>query len=287
MQRFRRIRKAWKAITLCFLTLFSLFYIGIIEPNWIDAHPVSVTLPHLSPEFEGYKIVQLTDIHADEWMTADRLRRIIRIANRQNPDLVVLTGDYITMGVARFTPALHVLNQLTPKDGTIAILGNHDGYINPQILIGPMERAGVKVFQNQVRQIRRGNGILTIAGLGDAIAGHAKIAQVLPQLPSTGAAILLVHEPDFADETAATHRFDLQLSGHSHGGQISLPFLNIRRITPRLAKKYPTGLYHIEDLLQYTSRGLGLASNVRVRLNCRPEIAVFTLHAPPQSTLKS
>ncbi|MBE9031959.1 metallophosphoesterase [filamentous cyanobacterium LEGE 11480] len=283
MQRLRRFKKSWKAVIIGFFTVFTLFYIGIIEPNWIEVRPISLTLPHLAPEFEGYKIVQLTDIHADKWMSPDRLSHVLQIANQQNPDLVAMTGDYVTRAVEKYAPTLSVFEQLTPKDGTLAVLGNHDNYSNPYTLIDIMHQAGVKVLWNEVQEIQRGDVTLAIAGSGDVISGHDRLPHIMARMPLAGAGILLVHEPDFADKAAATHRFDLQLSGHSHGGQIKLPFVAVRRITPKLAKKYPSGLYKVDDLWQYTSRGVGLASRVRVRLNCRPEVTVLTLHAPPQA----
>ena len=106
--------------------------------------------------------------------------------------------------------------------------------------------------------------------------------KVLQQLPGIGASIMLAHEPDVADRTAETGKFDLQLSGHSHGGQVNLPFVKL--LTPPMGHKYPVGQYQIGDLIQYTSRGVG-TSGIRVRFNCRPEITVLTLHAPtPEST---
>jgi predicted MPP superfamily phosphohydrolase len=100
---------------------------------------------------------------------------------------------------------------------------------------------------------------------------------LLAGLPEHGAAILLVHEPDFADHSAASGRFDLQLSGHSHGGQVIIPFIG-PPIVPYLAQKYPLGLYQVQNMLLYVNRGLGMA-RLKVRFNCRPEITVITLRA--------
>jgi uncharacterized protein len=111
--------------------------------------------------------------------------------------------------------------------------------------------------------------------VGDVFEEEDDLDLVLTQLPPTGAAIMLAHEPDFADETAATGRFGLQLSGHSHGGQIRIPFIN-RGFRPKLARKYPIGRYQIGNMTQYTNRGIGTVK-VYARFNCRPEISVFTL----------
>ncbi|MFM2429880.1 MAG: hypothetical protein RLZZ511_1093 [Cyanobacteriota bacterium] len=273
-----------KAFWLGLLTLASLFYVGVVEPRWIEVRQIAITLPQLDSAFEGYRIVQLTDIHADRWMDADRLGHIVQLTNRQNPDLVVMTGDYVTRSATEFTPTLQALAQLSAPDGTLAVMGNHDMYEHSAMIADQLTQAKVQVLENQTVNLSRQAAPLTIAGLGDALTFHDDLPAVLSQLPAQGPAILLAHEPDVADQTAASDRFGLQLSGHSHGGQIKLPMIGVRRITPKLAKKYPNGLYQVGNLMQYTSRGVGLAGRVRIRLNCRPEITVFTLHTPATAT---
>jgi uncharacterized protein len=267
--------RRWRSLVIGGLVLFSLLYIQLIEPSWIEIKQVAVTLPHLDRAFENYKIVQMTDIHADRWMTPDRLSKIVQLVNQQQPDLVTLTGDYVTRAAERYAPTLTVLNQLNSPDGAIAVLGNHDQWTNPQVLVETLSRSGIQVLRNQVQAIVRGDATLQVAGVGDVLAGDANLPQVMAQMPPTGTGIMLAHEPDFADRTAATQRFALQLSGHSHGGQVYIPF--VKRIVPKLAKNYPAGLYQVDDLWQYTSRGLGMAG-LRIRFNCRPEITVLTLH---------
>jgi uncharacterized protein len=137
--------------------------------------------------------------------------------------------------------------------------------------------SNIQVLKNQILTLDRKGSLLNIAGLGDAWSGEDDLGQILQQLPGIGASILLAHEPDVADRTAETKKFDLQLSGHSHGGQVSLPFMKL--VTPPMGHKYPIGQYQIGDLIQYTSRGVG-TSGIRARFNCRPEITVITLHAP-------
>jgi predicted MPP superfamily phosphohydrolase len=107
--------------------------------------------------------------------------------------------------------------------------------------------------------------------------GQNRIEKVLEKLPEQGCAILMVHEPDFADESAATGRFDLQISGHSHGGQVNLPLLGAP-VLPRFGRKYPQGLYQVGSMYQYTNRGVGMTPPY-IRINCRPEITVFTLES--------
>ena len=249
-------------------------YVKFVEPNWVAVTPVAVFVPDLPAELVGYRIVQITDVHADSWMTPDRLSRIVDIINQQNPDLVALTGDYVTREPEKYAKTLLVLKALKPRDQVVAVLGNHDAWRNPQLISQVLQEANVNVLANQVYTVRRGQAALAIGGLGDVWAKQDNLEQVLTQLPPTASAVLLVHEPDFADTSAATGRFSLQLSGHSHGGQVVVPGMKL--VLPPWGQKYPTGSYQVGTMTQYTSRGVGMA-RPRVRFNCRPEVTVLTL----------
>jgi uncharacterized protein len=256
------------------ILLLAVYYVHDLEPSWIEVRSVSLSLPHLAPEFSGYRIVQLSDIHADRWMTSQRIQKVVDRVNQMHPDLVVLTGDFVTRNPQKFAPNLSVLKSLTPMDKTLAILGNHDAWTNPDLVQQTLEAAGIDVLANQVVTLDRGLQQLHIGGVDDVWAQRDRLNEVLAALPTTGAAILLAHEPDFADTSAATGRFDLQLSGHSHGGQIHIPLM--KRVLPPLAYKYPLGQYQVGSMIQYTNRGLG-SSGIPIRFNCRPEITIFTL----------
>jgi uncharacterized protein len=262
-------------IALAFsLLLLALYYVHDLEPSWIEVRSVSLSLPHLAREFSGYRIVQLSDIHADRWMTAQRIQKVVDRVNQMSPDLVVLTGDFVTRNAEEYTPNLKVLKALKPIDKTLAILGNHDAWTNPDLVQQTLEAAGIDVLANQVVTLDRGSQQLHMGGVDDVWAERDRLDKVLATLPAKGAAILLAHEPDFADTSAATGRFDLQLSGHSHGGQVRLPFM--KKFFPPLAYKYPMGQYQVGSMIQYTNRGLG-SSGIPIRFNCRPEITIFTL----------
>lgn len=120
--------------------------------------------------------------------------------------------------------------------------------------------------------------MLHFAGVDDVMEGRSRLDLVLQELPEDGTAILLAHEPDFADVSAATGRFDLQLSGHSHGGQVRLPLLGAPYLPP-FSQRYASGLYEVGDMWQYTNRGIGFV-DARLRFLCRPEITVLTFEAP-------
>jgi predicted MPP superfamily phosphohydrolase len=246
--------------------------------DWVEVTPVVLTLPRLKPEFDGYRIAQISDFHIGTWIKREHLEEVIELVNHQKPDLVAITGDFVTHHPERYANDLvQVLRRLSSRDGSFGILGNHDHWTNPKAVRQIMKASRVIDLSNTVHTIQRGASKLYIAGVDDHYDGLDRLDLVLPQLPGEDAAILLAHEPDFADQAAASGRFDLQLSGHSHGGQIVLPRIGISYL-PRFARKYPSGLYHVNGMLQYTNRGLGTAE-FQIRLNCKPEITVFTLRS--------
>jgi uncharacterized protein len=260
----------------CILLFSSSVYAHKIEPKWFEITQHEIVLPQLDRAFNGYRIVQISDLHAGDGINRTQLENVMAAVNDQNPDLVVITGDHITRIPKQHLDLLDTLAQLHPRDRVISVLGNHDVSTNPAPLRQVLDRAGVLLLENTVYTLNRDGAALHIAGVGDVFYKQDRLDLVLAQLPTTGAAIMLAHEPDFADRTAATGRFGLQLAGHSHGGQIRIPFLS--GYVPSLAEKYPIGRYQVGDMIQYTNRGIGI-SKLYARFNCRPEISVFNLQA--------
>jgi uncharacterized protein len=264
---------AWAGAT----ALVGVAYSTVIEPGWIEVTPVSLSLPGLAPEFCGFRIVHLSDIHMGDWMNAARLDEVVRLANEQSPDLVAITGDFITRRAASHMRDLVCgLSRLTARDGVVAVLGNHDHWSGAQAVRDGLVASGVHEVANDFRTIRRGDSNLHITGVDDIIVGRDRLDLLLARLPADGVAVLLAHEPDFADESAATGRFSLQLSGHTHGGQVVAPLFG-PLLLPPLGHRYPNGYYQVGGMIQYTNRGVGVVSPF-VRINCRPEITVFDLH---------
>jgi uncharacterized protein len=272
------IQKIILGIIALLLVLAALLGYGLyIEPNWFEVKEISLNLPHLSSAFDGYKVVQLSDIHADRYFRISNLNTIAKTINDQHPDLVVLTGDYVSKG--RVKEAVGAIatsfRQIEAKDGILAVLGNHDYWAKAKDVTRELTRYQIKLLKNQLVTINRGSEQLSIGGVDDVWAGKPDLNAVLKELGSKQGAILLAHEPDFADIAAASHQFDLELSGHSHGAQVRLPFSDV--VLPYLGRKYPHGQYQVLDMIQYTNRGIGLGG-IPVRFNCRPEITSFILH---------
>ncbi len=266
-------------IVICAIAFiaFSLVYVFQIEPSWFDIVPVNLTIPELDPAFDGFKIVQISDIHADTSMNRRKLNKIVEIVNQQQPDIVAITGDFFTykpdaVGTNLLETAL---KKLTPKDKTVAVLGNHDYWFDSSPISEILSQSNILELSNSVYTIERGQARLNIAGVDDYMVKKSRLDSVIAQLPTDDVAILLVHEPDFADISAATERFSLEISGHSHGGQVRIPFWQ-PDVLPPYGRKYPLGMYQVGNMIQYTNRGVGMVPPA-VRFNCRPEITVFTL----------
>lgn len=265
------------------------YYARNVEPGWIDITRQQMHLARLSSAFHGYRIVQITDLHADQtFMTTERMVNIVNTVNQLQADLIVITGDFVTRYLAGLGNTLATLSNLRAKDGVFGVLGNHDHPAGVEWIRQCLQRGHVQELNNQVHTIQRGDQMLHLVGMDDLwptnqgtpapVWSHLPLLnQLTASLPEEGAAILLVHEPDFADVAASNKRIDLQLSGHSHGGQVCIP-LHGPVFLPALSRKYPSGLYHIENMQLYTNRGLGVLE-LPVRFDCRPEIAVMDLSA--------
>ena len=256
------------------------FYARELETRRVEVRSVELTLPRLAPEFDGYRLVQIGDFHLDDWSKPERLHRVVEKVNEQRPDLVAITGDFASYSARELDAEqlIEALRALGACDGCVAILGNHDYLTDIKLVRRCIREGGVEELINGVRTLRRDEAALHVAGIDDVMEGNSRLDLVLEQLLEEGAAILLAHEPDFADVSAATGRFDLQLSGHSHGGQVTVPFLR-RLVLPPFSQRYTRGLYDVRGMIQYTNRGLGFV-HARLRFLCRPEITVITLRSP-------
>lgn len=254
------------------------FYSYELETTWIDVTRMCLPLPRLSSDFRGYRVVHVSDLHLDDRTEPEYLTKLVRLVNEQEPDLIAFMGDFVTFAPERFASKLAAtLSRLEARDEVVAVLGNHDYLADSEEVYSAIREGEATVLRNEVRTLERAGSPLHVCGVDDVWEGRPRLEHVLAQLPRDGAAILLVHEPDFADTSSATGRFDLQLSGHSHGGQIRLPLVGAP-VLPRYARKYPIGLYRVGDMLLYTNRGLGMLPP-RFRFLCRPEITVLDLNA--------
>ncbi|MGH9577193.1 MAG: metallophosphoesterase [Terriglobales bacterium] len=271
--------------TLLVLGAATAGYGFLIEPRRIVVERIEMRLRRLPGEFDGFRIAQLSDIHYGPFMSSDFVRRAVAEINQLQPHLVALTGDFVSHpfgkpagieGARYIVPCAEALHGLRADYGRYAILGNHDHWNHPATVRNHLDATGFPVLLNQAVALEKDNARLWLVGVDDVLSGRPDLEKALQRVPAGEAVILLVHEPDFADH-AAQFPVDLQLSGHSHGGQVRLPWLGAP-ILPLLAKKYPMGLYRVGKMQLYTNRGLGVI-NPPVRWNCPPEITLVTLRA--------
>jgi uncharacterized protein len=247
---------------------------------WVEINRIELELPRLEQPFDGYRLALISDFHIGTWLDRTHLQDAVNLVNGEHPDLVAITGDFVTYKPENYAQDLvAVLGEIQAPDGVFAVLGNHDHWSDSRVIRRILQRANIRELRNDRVSITRMSSSLHIAGVDDWMEELDDLDRVLSRLPSDGCAILLAHEPDFADISAKTGRFDLQLSGHTHGGQIHLPLIKTP-ILPRLGRKYPSGLYRVENMYQYTNRGLGTA-DLQLRFNCQPEITVITLKVAP------
>jgi len=234
----------------------------------------------------GFTVAVLSDFHYDPYFSIHPLHAAIPMVNRLHPDLIALVGDFVSVpafgddkkGALNAEPCARLLRQMTAPHGLWAVMGNHDDGTDPEHVTRELQAQNIQVLANQSQPIDQDGAHFWLAGVNDVMSGTADLSKTMRGIPSGEAVILLAHEPDFADE-AAEFPIDLQLSGHSHGGQIRLPFLPPLYL-PELAKKYIWGTYHIGPLTLHTSAGLGTIG-VPMRLNCPPEITLLTLRSSP------
>lgn len=299
--------------------------------NQFDVINISVEIKNLDPIFHNYKIANLSDLHLGQWLTPEYLNGVIKLVNEREPNMITLTGDYISYILDDFAEDLeNCLKELKPKDISVAVLGNHDHWLGADKIRKILKNAGIKDLSNDVftlekkykdfknnnlennankentteifnyeqdiinkknskekeakENIKNSNkkdykeiiAKLHIAGVDSLMVGKDSLETVMKKLPQENPAILLAHEPDFAEISATTGRFALQISGHSHGGQFIIPGIETTLFRGSHSHKYPVGKYKVKDMMQYTSRGLG--TNVFwLRVNCKPEITIFTL----------
>ena len=257
-----------------------LVYAREVEPRLLEVVRLDLTLPRIAAAFDGYRIVQIGDLHLDDWAKPARLHRIAEMVNAESPDLIAITGDFASYSARRLDTERLVgaLRRLSAPDGVLAILGNHDYLTDVKLIRRCIREAGLTELLNEFVTLGRGGSELHVAGIDDVMEGRSRLDLVLRDLPASGAAVLLAHEPDFADVAAAAGRFDLQLSGHSHGGQVRVPLLG-KAVLPPFSQRYTRGLHKVGGMLVYTNRGLGTV-HARLRFGCRPEITALTLRAP-------
>ena len=237
---------------------------------------INIPIRSLAPPLAGFRIVQISDIHLWPIVNLHLVRKIIKIINALQPDLVVITGDFVTRFIGAIYQLAPELGKLRAHHGVFASLGNHDLWVNAEAITHALNAVGVRVLINQGVPIHANGELIWLAGIDDAIAGNPELNTALCGIPTDIPVVLMGHEPDPADEVSLDGRVDLMLTGHSHGGQIHFPVIG-SPFKAHQAKRYDKGLYDVNGMWLYVNRGIGAITSVPLRLNCPPEISEFIL----------
>lgn len=231
----------------------------------------SLVIPDLPASLQGLVIAHLTDLHRSP-LTSDRLlRHAIALANQLCPDLIVLTGDYVSNNPADIKPVAHILSGLHAPLGIYASLGNHDHHTDGDAVTHALTHSGIHMLVNHSVLLENS---LRLVGLDDDRYHHTDVARAFSEVKSGEPTLVLAHNPSLVEQLS--DRDCVVFSGHTHGGQIHLPLLTKRELRRIGAKHYRAGWYTVGKARVYVNRGLGRVG-LPLRLFCRPEIAVFTL----------
>lgn len=243
-------------------------------PSRIEVTEHRVSLCNLPESFHGLRVVQLTDIHHGLYFPAAALSLAVELANKLEPDIVALTGDFVTRSRNYIEPAAEMLGALRARDGVFAVLGNHDFRVSAGRIAAALNRQGIEVLRNRHVTLRRRGQKLCLAGIDDFLY-RADLPRAMRGVPANTPTVLLSHNPGIIED-AAEFGVNLVLSGHTHGGQIRLPLIGCVYGRSKEKMRFKKGLDSLGSTQIYVSRGLGMVV-LPVRYGCPSEIPHFVL----------
>lgn len=276
----------------------------MIEPSWIEVTHNTIPIPGLKPQFEGFRIVQVSDIHVGTWITPSQLQEVVDLVNEQNADLIVHTGDFVGVqknrtfyeqwrdsrrnGTAMHSPdaerlfsaSIPAVANMKSKYGAIAVLGNHEYWVDAGVARKYLKEYRIRLLENSSELVTIDGACLNFGGIGDLWEGDPDLVKAFAGTPPASEAprIVLSHNPDFADNPQVPRcKVKFMLSGHTHGGQVTIPGLGAP-LLPIKNRRYAKGLVDTEWGLIYITKGVG-CTTPPIRLFTRPEISVLELTA--------
>jgi uncharacterized protein len=257
--------------------LTGVLYSAGVEPNDVLIERQTIHLRRLPACFDGFKVVLLSDLHIYPFTTVELINEAIRLTNSVRPDLVLFAGDFVYKSPEAVFDLVPLLEKLNPAKGVFAVLGNHDRRVAPKIVSEALAKGGVELLNNRGIELQIASESIYLAGIDSFLAGTPRPSEAFSARRGTVCSIALVHEPDSIRELCAEVPVDLQLSGHSHGGQVRFPGFGAL-VLPQLGKIYDLGLYAVGHAQIYTTRGIGTVY-LPIRFNCPPEVTAITLCA--------
>lgn len=247
----------------------------LIRRRWFVVEEVEVTIDGLHASFDGYRIAHLSDLHIGATTPQSWGEGWARTANALSPDMAVVTGDLVTSGTEFHEDVAAVIGALRAKDGVFVSMGNHDYFGDGEPLVRAIEARGPRVLRNAGVSIRRGDNELYLAGIDDTWTRRDDMPLALSGRPEGAPVVLLAHDPERFRE-AAKQGVALVLAGHTHGGQIAVPFLSRRLSLSHLTHDFHAGLYHRGRSTLYVHPGLG-TTGPPIRIGVAPAVVILTL----------
>lgn len=249
----------------------------MIEPKDLRVEEVKIPVKGLAAELEGFTVCQITDIHHSSIVGLEYVEKTVALANSLKPDLTVLTGDYIDEDRGYMAPVIKALTKLKARYGVLSILGNHDHFIGKDYTVDVISSSKIPLLENSNRIIEVKGKPLCVAGVKDFWEDMPDLKAALAGVDMEIPRVLLCHHPDYAEYLPEGERVDVMLSGHTHGGQVRLPFSIAPILPSNFGQKYSGGLVDLNwSTKVYVSRGIGVVM-IPVRLNCPPELTLIRL----------
>lgn len=275
--RFRRIAFAGVAVTAVVLVLWAF----VFEPASLRTVRYEISIPGWPRTCAGLRIAVLSDLHVGSpFNGTGKLDRVVRAIRDAHPDLVLLAGDYVVQNVlgGTFVPpetTAAALRRLAPRQGTWAVLGNHDWWLDGERVRSAFESAGIRVLEDASVPIDAGACRFWLAGIGDLWEGRHDVRRALGFVTDNAPVIAFTHNPDIFPDLPP--RVNLTIAGHTHGGQVRVPLVGRPIVPSRFGERYAAG--HVEEGGRhlFVSPGIG-TSILPVRFQVPPEISVITLH---------
>lgn len=246
-----------------------------LEAGWLTIKRQRIAIPGLPPEWRGVRIAQLTDVHHGPYTGLEYIAHAVQLANEQQPDLVLLTGDYSHRSAKYILPCIRELGDLRAPLGVFTIPGNHEYYKGIHLYHDALRLTDIRDLTNQSVILRRRGAELALAGIDDHMCGQPNIAQAMSAVKSDLPTLLLSHNAD-AILNLGDPRVKLILSGHTHGGQVSIPFYGPPYLPGNYQAPYIAGLYQTPTAQIYVSRGIGTIVPP-LRFNAPPEVTILEL----------
>lgn len=258
---------------------------SLVDARWVEPEYLSVTkrdvhCKSLPPGLGGLRIAVLADFHHRPGQSDKLVEKVVARVNREKPDIIALAGDYINKQPSVIEPLLEQLKAMRANHGIFAVMGNHDGWAGDRVVIRrQFEKAGISFLINENSQLSIRGETLAVAGTDYVWLGKPDPERTLRGIAAGTPVLALVHEPDYFDTMATHPEVQLQVSGHTYGGQCRVPFIGYAPKVPKYGKKYIYGSYQNGSSNLFVSRGVGM-TGPQMRFDCPPELAILTLLSP-------